>query len=56
MVLPEDDRMFYMFNSDISPYADQNPQEDGVNSHQLQFFCDAVGCHMYALDEREKLT
>jgi hypothetical protein len=51
----QDDRMFYMFDNDLNPYADQNPQEDGVNSHQLEFFCDAVGCHMYALDEREKL-
>jgi hypothetical protein len=51
----QDDRMFYMFDNSLNPYADKNPQEDGVTSHQLEFFCDAVGCHMYALDEREKL-
>ena len=51
----ENDRMYFMRDNSLNPYADKNPQEDGVCSHQLEAFCDRVGIHMYALDEREKL-
>jgi hypothetical protein len=46
-------RMYYMFN--LQPYNDSNPRDDGVCSHQLEFFCEKIGVHMYALDEREQI-
>ena len=48
------DRKYYMFN--LQPYNDSNPRDDGVCSHQLEFFCEKVGIHMYALDEREQIV
>ena len=48
-----DGRKYYMYN--LAPYNDSNPREDGVCSHQLEFFCEKIGCYMYALDEREQI-
>ncbi len=49
-----DGRKYYMFS--LQPYNDSNPRDDGVCSHQLEFFCEKVGVHMYALDECEKVV
>lgn len=49
-----DGRKYYMFN--LQPYNDSNPRDDGVCSHQLEFFCEKVGIHMYALDECERVV
>jgi hypothetical protein len=46
------DQPYYMFNHHIG-LVDTNPRVDGVSIVQLEAFCEAVGCNMYAMDEKE---
>lgn len=49
-----DERGYWLWDN-VVPYQDQNPRVDGVCVFQLELFCERIGIHMYALDEKDDI-